>query len=122
MSLLSVIPVEMRPMSIITLILLVAIVYILYMVYHQMQKDSKELEEKHKMKLIVIMERHEALEKEFESTREKLYDKINEVKDEFTDVKIAMGRTEEMIKGNAYIQKIIQKDISEIRERLNHKE
>lgn len=122
MSIFSIIPVEMKPMSILTLISLIAIIYVFYLLFHQMQKDNKEREERHKMKLIVIMERHEALEKEFESTREKLYDKINEVKDEFTGIKVSMGRTEEMIKGNADIQRIIQKDISEIRERMNHNE
>ena len=54
-----------------------------------------------------------------EATKKELFNKITEVKDDFSDVKITVGITQEMVKSNADIQKIIQGDIMEIRKRLN---
>ena len=119
MGIFSIIPVELKPMSIITLILFVMIVFIFYLIYMQIRKDIKD----HKITIEDTIGsfniNHNELKKDFEDTRDKLYDKINEVKDDFSDVKITVARTQEMIKGSIGIQNIIQSDITEIRKRLN---
>lgn len=121
MDILSIIPVEFKAMSIITLLLYVAMIFIFYLIYIQMRKDRIECKEQNIAKIKVVENEHNVLKNDFEDTRKNLYDKVNEVKDDFGDVKITVARTEQMIKSNADIQKIIQKDISEIRERMNHK-
>lgn len=119
MDILSIIPVELKAMSIITLLLLVAIVFMFYQVYTQLRKDMKEHRDQNKVNIDYVKEDHTSLKRDFEDTRENLFNKINEVKDDFGDVKITVGVTQEMIKSNADIQKIIQNDITEIRKRLN---
>lgn len=119
MNILSIIPVEMKAMSIITLILIVAIVFMFAQIYKQIRVDLKEHKEQELLNISYVKDNHNVLKKDFEDTRENLFNKINEVKDDFGDVKITVGITQEMIKSNADIQKIIQNDITEIRKRLN---
>ena len=119
MELLSIIPVELKAMSIITLLLLVAIVYIFYLIYKQMRLDIQDHKLATEKSVEFVRKDHKELKVDFEDTRNKLYDKINEVKDDFGDVKITVARTQEMIKGSIGVQNIIQGDITEIRKRLN---
>ena len=116
-----IIPVEFKEMSIITLLLLIFITYIFYLIFNQIRNDLNTNEEEGKKRVSIVKEEHKILKKDFEGTRKELYDKINEIKENFSDIKVTIGRTQEMVKGNVDIQRIIQKDISEIRERLNRK-
>ena len=115
----SIIPVELKAMSVITLILFVAILFIFYLIYKQIRKDMHENCKQSKVNLGYIEDNHNILKKDFEATKKELFNKITEVKDDFSDVKITVGITQEMVKSNADIQKIIQGDIMEIRKRLN---
>jgi len=121
MGMMEIIPVEFKEMSIITLLLLIFITYIFYLIFNQIRNDLNTNEEEGKKRVSIIKEEHKILKKDFEGTRKELYDKINEIKENFSDIKVTIGRTQEMVKGNVDIQRIIQKDISEIRERLNRK-
>lgn len=115
------IPVELKPMSIITLILLVVIFFVIKSIYIQIGREIKEYKTAQEKDNTLLGECHRALKKDFEDTREKLYDKMNEMKDAFGPINVTVARTEQMVKNNADIQRIMQKDIGEIRERLNKK-
>ena len=122
MDILSIIPVDFKPMSIITLIILTLIFYIILL-------KINNLKEKGKLKLNEFNEKHETLRKDYEKARDIIHEKIeNSFKTVFEEIRSMNSnlsklseRTAEQGANNSNIAKNIdniQKDFRDFKTRV----